>query len=32
MDKLMGGWKTWVAAIGLIGLGNKLDKAAKAGG
>ena len=58
MNKLMGGWKTWVAALGtialgiveiangdaesgitklvaafgLIGLGNKLDKAAKAGG
>ena len=58
MDKIMGGWKTWlaaigtaalgvveivdgnveagitklVAAVGLIGLGNKLDKAAKAGG
>ena len=58
MDKIMGGWKTWVAAagtaalgvveiangdvesgitklvaaFGFIGIGNKLDKAAKAGG
>ena len=58
MNKIMGGWKTWVcrgrngrtgrrrdrqrdvesgitklvAAFGLIGIGNKLDKAAKAGG
>ena len=58
ISKIMGGWKTWLAAIGtialgiveiaggdaesgitklvaafgLIGIGNKLDKAAKAGG
>ena len=58
ISKIMGGWKTWVAAlgtaalgvveiangdaesgitklvaaVGLVGIGNKLDKAAKAGG